>query len=348
MHIIHWANWAPRKSGMYESTKDQIKYERKAGHKSDFCDPHDAWKDGRAVLDDGWLSPVPHSVAEKADVWVLHSFIPQGLRDKYFKEKVTVAVLHGPTEHMLLKEWTTNRQQTSFNLHISILWQYDATVVLNKHEFDVMALYDEHNRLYYIPNSIDLERYRNPEYAWEYQNRPAIGSFDVPRLEKIPAHIIWAMPAIVEKIPEARLNVFSLQLEPIGMWRNMYCRSKGRTLEHLCENIQFENNNLRPFMRGMDIGFNNNFSGIASRVTMEMQAMGKPVISFGGEYTPYVAKIFSLNSIAEQVVRCWQDIQKDPEGVAKRTSAYATQHYDREKHVASYIRLYEKLLNARK
>jgi glycosyltransferase involved in cell wall biosynthesis len=246
---------------------------------------------------------------------------------------------------MLLKEWTTQRQQSSFNLHISILWQYDATVVLNKHEFDVMTLYDEHDRLYYIPNSIDLERINAQQVSWEYANRPAIGSFDVPRLEKLPSHIIWAMPTIVDKIPTARLNVFSLHLEPIGTWRNMYCRSKGRVLEHLCENIQMENNNLMPFMKGVDIGFNNNFSGIASRVTMEMQAMGKPVISYGGDYTPYVARVFDIKSIADQVVRCWKDIQADPEGVAKRTRKYVAQNYDREKHVKSYIRLYEKLLN---
>lgn len=347
MHIIHFANWAPRQSGMFESTKDQIKYERREGLLSDFCDPHDYYKDGmrkgEKVVDDGWLSPVAHSMAEKADIWVLHSYIPESVKH-LFDKKVTVAILHGPNEHMLLKEWTTERKESAFNLHVNILWKYDATVVLNEHEKDIMELYDEKNRLHYIPNSIDLERYPGEEFTWKYVNHPAIFSCDVPRLEKLPAHIIWAMPKIVKRIPQARLNLFGLTLEPIGTWRNIFCRSKERKLERYCENVQLENNNLRPFMKGADIGFNNNISGIASRVTMEMMAMGIPVISYGGSYTPYIARIWDLNSIAEQVERCWKDLNATGSRVKKLTVKYAQDNFDRGKEVKKYVALYKDLL----
>jgi len=328
---------------MFESVKDQIKYERKAGLQSDLCDPHEKYKDGRVDIDDGWLSPVSWKKAEEADIYILHSWIPDEI--KKLKGKKHVAILHGPNEHMLWKEYVSNRKEEAFNLHINILWKYDATVVLNKHEFDIMELYDEYNRLHYIPNSIDLERYRDVEFAWKYKNHPAIISCDVVRLEKLPAHIIWAMPRIVKKIPGARLNLFSLPLEPISTWRNLFCRSKKRNMETLCENIQLANNELRPFMAGADIGFNNNLSGIASRVTMEMQAMGVPVISYGGEYTPYIAKIWDLDSIAEQVERCWNDLSAARSTVRKKTIKYAQDHYDREKEVAKYVELYNKLMD---
>jgi glycosyltransferase involved in cell wall biosynthesis len=97
-------------------------------------------------------------------------------------------------------------------------------------------------------------------------------------------------------------------------------------------------------MRGADIGFNNNISGIASRVTMEMQAMGIPVISYGGEYTPYVARIWDLDSIAEQVERCWNDLSKPGSTVREDTMKYATENYDREKEVKKYVALYEKVM----
>ncbi len=343
MKIVHWSNWAPRQSGMFESVKDQIKYERKAGLQSDLADPHDKWKEGRAVTDDGWFSPISWKQAEDADIHVLHAWIPDEI--KKLKGKKHIAVLHGPNEHMFWKEFTTNRKEEAFNLHISILWKYDATVVLNKHEFDILELYDEHNKLNYIPNSIDLERYQDKNVMkWEYVNHPAILSCDVLRLEKLPAHIIWAMPRIVKRIPEARLNVFSLSLEPISIYRNTFCRSKERNLEHLCESIQLENNNLRPFMKGADIGFNNNVSGIASRVTMEMQAMGVPVISYGGEYTPYIAKIWDLDSITEQVERCWKDLTKEGSTLRQDTLRYARENYNREEQVKRYIDLYKKIL----
>jgi glycosyltransferase involved in cell wall biosynthesis len=327
---------------MFESVKDQIKHERQAGLQSDLCDPNEKFKAGRADTDDGWLSPISWEKAKAADIHVLHSWIPDEMRK--IAGKKYVAVLHGPNEHMLWKEWVSERKEEAFNLHINILWKYHATVVLNQHEYDILKLYDEYGRLHYIPNSIDLERYQSDPFAWRYTNHPAILSCDVLRLEKLPCHIIWAMPRIKALIPEARLNLFSLSLEPIATYRNIFCRSKGRELEHLCENIQLENNNLQPFMRGADIGFNNNVSGIASRVTMEMQAMGVPVISYGGSYTPYVAKIWDLDSIAEQVARCWKDLTAEESTVRADTLKYAQDNYDRAKSVAQYVELYNKVL----
>jgi len=199
---------------MYESVKDQIKYERREGLQSELVDPNENGRKGKKGMDDGWLSPIPWKQAEDADVWVCHAKIPVELQNKYFDKKVTVCVLHGPSEHMLLTEWMTERKTEAFHLHIKILWSYDATVVLNQHEKDIMELFDEYGRLHYIPNSIDLERYQDKNIpAWEYQHHPAICSFDVPRLEKLPANLIWAAPKIIDKVPSARLNIFSLEVE---------------------------------------------------------------------------------------------------------------------------------------
>ena len=345
MKIVHFANFAPRQSGMYESVKDQIKYERREGHQSDLVDAHHQNPENRK---DDWLIPVPWNVAEKADVWVLHSFIPTELKP-LFDSKVTVAVLHGPTEHMLFKEHATNRKESAFNLHISIAWAYDATVCLNKHEYDIMKQYDEKDRVYYIPNSIDLENYNLDGMKWEFTHHPAIMSCDVQRIEKLPSHIIWSMPYVCERIPDARLNLYSLPLEPIATWRSIFCRSKKRKLESLCENIQLENNNLKPFMRGADIGFNNNVSCILSRVSMEMMAMGVPVVSYGGNqngipYTKYVAKVYDLNSISDQIVKCWKDLSNPKLKLREETIAFAKEHFDRAKEVKKYIKLYQELM----
>ena len=140
------------------------------------------------------------------------------------------------------------------------------------------------------------------------------------------------------------MNVFSLLLEPIQIWRNLVCRSHERELGKLCENFQLQNNNLFPFMAGGDIGFNNNISGIASRVTMEMMALGVPVVSYNGEYTKYHAKPFDLHSIAEQVEKCWTDLNAKKSTLKADTIAYAKENFDRSKHVKTYIELYEKVL----
>ena len=350
MKVIHFTNYVPRKSGMYESVKDQIKYERREGLESDIVDPNKHGEKGMPKeVDDGWLTPVSWKKAEKADVWVCHAKVPRVLQDKYSKKIPQICVLHGPSEHMLLTEWMTERKTEAFHLHIKILWEYDATVVLNQHEKDIMELFDEHNRLHYIPNSIDLERCQDKDVsAWKYEHHPAICSFDVPRLEKLPANLIWSAPRIIHKIRDARLNIFSLTLESITTWRNIFCKSKMRYLERACENIQFANNDLRPFMKGADIVFNNNLSGIASRVSMEAMAMGVPIVSYGGEYTKYHAKIFDLDSIAEQIRRCWRDLSKKGSKLKQETKAYAQRNFNRAKYIKQYVKLYEDSLRKKR
>ena len=339
MRIVHWGNWGPRVSGMYESIKDAIKYERREGLRSEFGNAYEA--EPKDQIDDGWLSPITWEEAKQADIHVLHSRFPDALKTD-IKRKKRIAVLHGPTEHMMFKEWT--KGGGDLNLHINLLWEMDATVCINTHEYDIMKLYDEKvGRCHYIPNSIDLERFDNVT-PWEYEHHPAIISCDTPRIEKLPSHIIWAMPYLLERIPGARLNIFSLLLEPIGQWRNYLVRSHKRALESACENIQLANRNLKPFQAGADIGFNNNYSGIASRVTMELMTMGVPVVSYGGDYTKYHAKIFDLHSIAEQIERCWKDLSAPRSTLKKDTIAYAREHFDRGKEVKKYVALYESII----
>lgn len=340
MFIVHWCNWGPRVSGMYESVKNQCKYERREGYRSELAISYEEVP--KEIRNDKGFVPISWAEAEKADIWVLHYSFPDKLKP-LSKEKVTVGVLHGPTEHMLLKDFAKGSFD-GMNLHINLLWSLDATVCLNTHEYDVMKLYDEKGeRCRFIPNSIDLEELADIT-PWEYDGRPAILSCDTVRIEKIPTHIIWSMPYIVKELPSARLNLLGLPLENIQMWRNVMVRSHERKLENLCENMGISNNSLSAFQAGADIGFNNNYSGIASRVTMEMQAYGTPVISYNGEYTPYHAKPFDLHSIAEQVIRVWHDLNAEHSTVREDTMRYARENYDRAKHVKTYIALYKELL----
>lgn len=348
MFIVHWSNWGPKLSGMYESVRDQCKYERRLGHRSELAISYEEVPKAERSdtpldpkVSEECFHPITWEEAKKADVWVLHYSIPEPLK-ALAKEKVVVGVLHGPTEHMLFQGW--EKGGGSFNTHINILWTCDATVCINTHEYDVMKLYDEKGgRCRYIPNSIDLENLEGV-YPWKYRNHPAIISCDTPRVEKIPAHIIWAMPLVIEKCHTARLNIFSLLLEPIGTWRNMLVRSHKRALESACENVQLANNDLRPFQAGADIGFNNNYSGIASRVTMEMMYYGVPVISYNGEYTKFHAKPFDLHSIAEKVLECADELWSVGSTLRDEVREYAINNFHRASHVTVYIELYEELL----
>ena len=339
MYICHWSNWGVRIAGMYESTKDQIKYERKEGIRSEHADSARPNPPKENV--DGWHKPITWDEAMDADIWVLHSKIPNELKE-FSKTKKRVAILHGQTEHLMIGDW--QNRNMDFNNHINILWEFDKTVCIFLSDYKILKFYDvKGDRLHYIPHSIDLDRLKNVT-PWEYDYRPAIISCDTPRAEKLPQHIIWAMPYVVEKIPNARLNLFGLLMEPIELWRTIFCRSRARCTERVCENIQLANRNLAPFQAGADIGFNNNYSGVHSRVVMEMMAQGVPVVSYGGSYTKYHAQTFDIESIAEQIVKCWEDLTADGSTLKQDTIKYARKHFDRSKEVKKYIKLYKSLL----
>jgi glycosyltransferase involved in cell wall biosynthesis len=349
MKIVHFGGWGPSQSGMYESIKDQIKYERKEGLDSDFIDAVDPNGEGK---EDGWLESINWRDALEADVWVQHALLPMPLVEYLEKvpanrkKHIIISVLHGPVEHMLVKEWLLLKKsdpaEGAFTTtHINEIWNWDACVVINQHEYDISVLYDENNKLIYIPNSIDLERLED-KYAWNYIHRPAIITCDSPRVEKLPAHILWSMPRIIKKIPGARLNIYGLPLLEIEFFRHLLCRSKNRILSMACcENVQMTTKTLVPFIKGADIGFNPNVSGILSRVGMEMMASGVPVVSYNGDYTKYHAKIFDLDSIAEQIERCWNDLNTTD--LKNETIEYAQKNYDRAVHVKKYVELYQKL-----
>ena len=140
MFVVHWSNWGPRISGMYESCKDQVKYERREGIRSELAIHYEA-NPKPEHIDDGWLTPITWEEAQKADVWVLHSGFPEKLQE-FSKTRKTVGVLHGPTEHITFKEFAKVKGG-SLNTHINLLWGMDATVCINTHEYDIMKLYDE-------------------------------------------------------------------------------------------------------------------------------------------------------------------------------------------------------------
>ena len=347
MRVVHFTSMSPGKSGMYESTKDQIKYELREGLDSQLVD---ALRPERAGRVDDWLEAAEWETALGADIWVVHQSLPPPLRE-HVKKHIVVAIMHGPCEHMLLREFAAipnNPDVPAFSVqHVNSIWNNDACVVINKHEYEISKLYDEYDRLVYIPNSIDLERYDYEKtYEWKFVNHPAIISCDVPRIEKIPVHILFSMPKVIERIPGARLNMFALPFHDIEFFRNLVCRSKKMTLDlDCCENFLMKTNTLAPFIRGGDIGFNSNYTGIMSRVHMEMMAMGVPVVSYNGDYTKYHAKIFDLDSIAEQIELCWNDLNTTD--LKQKTIEYAQKNFDRAVHIKKYVELYKKLKEAK-
>lgn len=342
MRVVHFSNFAPNRSGLYECTKDQIKYERKLGLDSQIAifEQNDV-----TGLKDDWLTPINWKDASKADLFILHRGIPAEL------EKLNipvVCVIHGTVEFLMLEEVISRAEKNTFNTHINLIRNSTAAVAMNQHDFDIYKLYDPSNKLSLIHDSIDTEEYTIEGHQYPYKNHPQILFADSLRNNKHPAHIIWAMSEVIKKIPNAKLTVVGLDLNSILTWRNLLLRCPNQHLNNNIENIQFVTNDNISYMRGADILFNSNISGVPSRTELEAMSCGCQVISYSGDFTKYHPSPFDIKDIAEKISQCWNDIKDNPNR-RQEARQWVLDNASMEKNVKDYyIPLYTKILKEKK
>jgi len=342
MKVLHFSNYAPRKSGLYECCKDAIKFERKYGVDSqmalfEYKEPEKCW------IDDGWMQPVSWDWAENADLFIIHRGLPSEVEIKY-PDKKQIVVIHGTSDFLMLNEVLTKANETSFNTHINLINNCAASVAVNTYDYGIYKLYDYKDKLTYIQDSIDFEKFNLEGYKYPFLRHPQIIFCDSLRINKNPSHIIWAMDKIHKAIPSARLTIVSLDLESILTWRNVLMRSKGGNLYHLCENVLMEMTEIRPFLRGADFLWNGNVSGIFSRVEMEAMACGCEVVGWDNKYSN-MPKNHTIDAIADCIIKRWNKIKDNQEDYKKKNYQLAFENFNMETQVKNkFIPLYEKIL----
>lgn len=340
MKVYHFSNWAPRRSGLYECTKDQIKYERKHGIDSQMI-VSELEEPNESFIDDGWLRPIPWSAANDADLFVVHRGVPEKLL-KHGKPEVLV--IHGTVEFIMLEEVYSQAEKSGFNNHINLIKGSTKSVAVNQHDYDIYKLYDEFDNLSLIHDAIDVERFTIEGNKYPYNRHPQILFADSLRPNKYPAHAIWAMSEVVKRIPEARLTVVGLDLMSAVTWRNLILRSPKGHLAANIENIQLLTNDNASYMRGADILVNGNMSGIPSRVELEAMACGCQVVGFG-DFTPWTCKPFDIKDMADKICKCWDKIKKRQAKARQEARAWVLENANMEKAVVEkYIPLYETVL----
>src|ERR1035437_7456805 len=282
MKAVHFSNWAPRRSGLYECTKDQIKYERKHEIDSQMAIT-ETEVPSKSLIDDKWLKPITWDQAKDADLFVIHRGLPAKLEDL---KKPDIVIIHGTVEFLMLDEVYSHAEKTGFNSHINLINNCSNCVSVNQHDYDIYKLYDSSDKLTMIHDAIDVDRYTISGYQYPYAHSPQILFADSLRPNKYPAHVIWAMAEVVKTIPDARLTVVGVDIQSILTWRHLILRSPRGHLAENIENIQLLTSDNAAYMRGADILVNGNMTGIPSRVELEAMACGCQVVGYG-DFTPW-------------------------------------------------------------
>jgi len=339
MRVIHFSNFAPNRSGLFECAFDQVKYERKLGIDSQMAiyeieNPKNLTRD--------WLECISWEECKDADLFIIHRGLPNELEKL---KKPNIVVIHGTVEFLMLEELFSNAEKTPFNTHINLIKNCDASVAVNEHDYSIYKLYDPKDKLTLIHDAIDVERFTIEGHQYPFNRHPQILFCDSLRPNKFPSHAIWTMAEVIKKIPEARLTVVGLDLLGILTWRNLILRSPDNHLAANIENIQLLTNDNPSYMKGADIVINGNMSGIPSRTELESMACGCSVISYGGNFTKWIAKPFDIKSIAEQIVNCWESIKDRKEEARKENRQWVLDNANMEIQVLNkYIPLYKRVL----
>jgi glycosyltransferase involved in cell wall biosynthesis len=338
MKVVHFSNWAPKRSGLYECAKDQIKYERKLGIDSQMA-IYETEIPNSSLIDDEWLKPITWNECKDADLFVIHRGLPKELEDL---KKPDIMVIHGTVEFLMLEELFSHAEKTPFNTHINLIKNCDASVAVNQHDHQIYSLYDLGNKLTLINDSIDTERFQIEGNKYPYTHTQVLFC-DSLRPNKFPSHAIWAMAEVAKKRPNVKLTIVGLDLLGILTWRNLILRSPNNHLAANIENIQLLTNDNPSYMRGASIVINGNMSGIPSRVELEAMACGCQVVGYGN-FTKWTCKPFDTIDMANKILDCLKYIEEDPTKARLEARQYVLDNHSMEKNIEKYISLYKKVL----
>jgi len=348
LKIVHFSHWTPGLSGLANATFDQVICERRAGLKSHFVD---AYTKEPVDLVEREIKASPWSEALDADIWVLHKMIPQELLDANKKLEIPIiAVLHGSVQDMFMQTFLDDSDTDWWNLQINLLNQFDASVCVCPFDYQVNQLYiKDPKKLHFIREGVDPLRFSPEGDTMHFRYHPALMSKDTLRPFKYPYFTLWSMPKVIEKIPTARLNLFSLHLIDMCKWRNFFLRSnRGGNLRHTIETLNMIGFfDIAPFIRGCDITINNDYFGSQSRTAPESLMCGKPVVAAGqhNDYTPYTFTFGDSASFADAIESCWNDLQNQPNEVKETCLEFANEHFNLQNNLTKWIKLYQDILN---
>lgn len=341
MKIAHFSYFAPHASGMYVTIAELVAAENKLGMDAGLIDTNN-YSGGNTDESTGNLIVSKElSWADDADVYVLSSAIPQ---DYKLKGKPIVMILHGCPRDIFEGELfnMNGKNEAAFSTMLSYFKQTDkfkAFVTLWKEHYEYYKDYVDD--MYCVPAGCNLDKYKieGKKYGFVGSGAPNVVFSDIWRFMKHPYHILHGIKLAQKQLPNLKLHMYGLPEKDKALWYEL-CRTAGfdKFLGEL-DGIIFD---LDDVYRAADMVITP--VEVSHRITREAMASGTPVIAGGYEHTPYNFHPYKPVEMAEQIIRCWSDIQADPEGVKNRCRETALKHMDVMDTARGLQKIYEKIL----
>ena len=326
MKVAHFCLWGPYASGMFMTVAELVAAENKLGMDAGLIDT-DNLEGGYSDNSTGDIV-ISKNIkwADDADVYVLSSTVPN---DYKLKGVPIVMLLHGcPRDIFETELFKMNVDNTApFSTMLSYFKQterYKAFVTLWKEHYQYYKDYVK--QCYYVPAGCNLNKWKpeGKKYKFTVNGEPNIVFTDAWRFMKHPYHILHGVNLAYKELPDLRLHLYGLpKNDTETLWTTMIRTAGFENFIGELDHIIFD---LDDVYRACDMVITP--IEVAHRITREATACGTPVIAGGYEHTPYNFHPYKPSEMAEQIIRCWEDLQADPEGVKEQCRATAIKHMD--------------------
>jgi FkbM family methyltransferase len=294
MRIVHFTQFGPRASGLYETAKDLILAERKLGIDARMVDM-DENNNSRIGSTDGEIITDHPDIAIDADILIRHSAIPSKYQNI---GKPIIMCLHGRPESSYRISASGQNMVIQAVANKAKDCRYKAFVTFWPEFVDAWSSLVG-DKLHYVPPPVDLHYYN------QGKQRPFSGTHkiliaDIWRDDVIPLNSIFGAAKYCDKYePTARVHIVGSPtngrafeaIKPIYAGLNKYI---GSISGHMKE--------IRDWYASCDCVVTPH--SIATRVIREAMSAGLPVIAGAGcRYTPYKADPNDYELVADMIAQ---------------------------------------------
>lgn len=353
LKIVHMTNWAPNKSGMYESVEEMMYEERRLGYDARIVDvvPNNPLRmreeKNHRTLRDGLVKGFENEEwSSEADILCWHRYLPE----IYFKDprKNLVLFLHGQPDFVFFQE--EDDKDKAFSL---IKGAYNSLPQCSA----FIGMWRDHDLGYWghlLPGKLvstcnpwmNLDRVRMHSDSNFNPNHIRLANFDTWRSTKTPFYVVNAVKTLIRQyeageIPyKITLDLFGQEPKGIKNVWIVLCQ------EYINKYIFF-----RGYAHNQEIF--DNFDAILTtgseetRVVRESLAAGMPLIvgETHCDYTDYKAPFRAPHKYAEEILRMCGDLRDDKKrkAIMEKNRKYAVDNFDIRKNIRPVIETFERI-----
>jgi glycosyltransferase involved in cell wall biosynthesis len=320
MKIAHFVQVAPKRSGLYETTRDLCLAECELGYEAKLVDT--SWveneqKPPTSFKMDRGLDVATMDWARDADVFVLHSLLPKEL----WGTKPTVLVLHGAPEYVFYSQVFGHKDgdggHSTLIMYSTQDWIKKCVTFWPRHVPYWQTIYGD-AKVALCPTPVKMDEYTpdGTKHVFKIPGLPNVGFCDTwrPTFFKDPFQIVAGFRQFWKKSPEARLQMFGIPSDDhrMGEWGGVWDKhllAVKRSGDFLGE-IYEMHDKMDEVYRALDIVITSTVD--ASRIVRECLSCGTALVApYGNEYTDFVCDISNPDSVAEILGEAWNAVRGD-------------------------------------